>query len=1591
MASNQASTASFVVSGSFNATQLLSQVNSALTQMESMVTARLGKMGTAMSTTLGARAAGGLAAAGATTGVPTPKTSSSTASNTGKIAANTAKTRDNMTVIKADLFIAMKRVLLWGVASRLVFDTFQKVKDSLSDIVQLNKTLVNIQKIRPAGFGTFRIEESILANAKRFGVAFQDIAETQRTFFQQGFTTNQVLKLTEAQLLGVTAANLTANESIELLIGTMSIFGIAAEKAITIIDKLQYVQANFAITTQDLAAAIRRVGPVVEQLGGSMDHLIGIITALKEQTRKSGEFIGTALTTVFTRLTTNVGASAVENLGIAINKTATELRPLDDILNDVAAKWKTLTDQERVSLAFALGARRRYAQVVALFNTYDKALEASSVSSKAFGASLLAQQVEVTSLARQLSILTETSRQTFMNIIGALAGGDAEGATSKLTQRVIELVDSFSRNRGQIASTIRTIGFILKWGTLATIVYSLGRRMFWLGDIFLRLKKTWKSNTVLIKNNTRQTLINSVVRGKSAGLTRKQTNQLIANTKVLSTATLYNKAYSSAARGAALSVNLFATALKSLLGPLFLIGGVFAAEALFSKWIVPKDIDNTKKLAEETRKLQTVFNLNKLAIDANREVLTDYFNLAKQFQTVGGVDVYKKVLRALEESGGDINKIKPEDVVADPSEFKSSAKLTAQAMENILNVLGFIDKGGRGEGKILAGYIGSFESFTSEVDNILSSLTRLRGGDFVTGEVLYNDLFGTSVKDVKKIFEEELGKIEFSWGRKTKGSVTDILTEDEARLLAANLTQRFSSLDESVFAGLVQEGKESGRAIGESMVIEVLRSIELLRFKGGDISFGESTILKLNEEDINVTAMTISLEKAIEEGLASLPQRMNEQLQRQSSLFGGGMIASLVETSDNAETLRGKVVETGLALNKLAEEFQSPELAEFSVRLKELETRWKKNEYGVLYLAKRLSSFNKKIRDQVSSFKVFSTELDKAQVKSLLLGKSLAGVRDSLLSGRIQTTSGLLVQLRQYKVLLDENIEKQRQLGIEEERISHQPDSALQKSDVVERLTRVRKEYRALVAETANYKEREKDLLAQLRVLLPLYNHEQEVLRGINKEYEAAKNSIKNYETGVLSLSNVVIKNLQDQININKELVKVKTSNVGALLQSEVLSIKKIYAVKLAELNLRTSLKKESIEGLRLAEKEKSIREDGLNVVDEATKKAFLGYKSINHTLEEAGDNLDNQSKSQQDLLGFEEKRLKLQEQMETNLANQNAVLNVIKSNYTDINQLAESYASVISDVVKNTSELLEGGFVLGEEFLKPLAQAFRNTVSDQFKSSLTDAFRGLSANQLQLNTEKLEEQLAQLQSKQIATDHAEITRHAIIDGCYTGAEYIYKRIRDALGTYSGAGISRTISFGGGSDAHFGGMFAAIAQSRQLQVEADLKSAEATKKLTVAMNSLGLVLGTVIGGGGQGAGIGASLGTAAAGQWLGTALGAFAGPIGGIVGGIFGGLFDKKDKVKEKAQKYTIQGNNDALRENTEAIIRNTQSFDFMRRLINAPTNFQLPVYAGLGGGQPSVQINFNGNVSGQDVVEDAVYNGLSRAYSNDGRRLGRR
>ena len=305
----------------------------------------------------------------------------------GKIGVFTQRSEDMLQSLqdRKGFGQAFSRVIRWGVASRTVYGLVGALNDMVNTIsnVEMGMTVLR-QVMNPLTTDFDGLQKSAIGFAQQFGTSIQKVLDGMRIYAQQGLAQQEVLDRTYASMLAVNVSTLNAADATEALTAAMKSYGREGESAVRFIDAWTQVETRHAITSKDLADAMRKSAAIAKTMGVSFHELNAITTAIGETTRMTGKEIGTAERFMFRRLQTEKAPKQLAQIGIPVVGGAGEIRSAFDILGDLAGKWDDLTSAQKVSLAESIGGVRHYNALIVLMDKWGDALSAleHSIDSK---------------------------------------------------------------------------------------------------------------------------------------------------------------------------------------------------------------------------------------------------------------------------------------------------------------------------------------------------------------------------------------------------------------------------------------------------------------------------------------------------------------------------------------------------------------------------------------------------------------------------------------------------------------------------------------------------------------------------------------------------------------------------------------------------------------------------------------------------------------------------------------------------------------------------------------------------------------------------------------------------------------------------------------------------------------------------------------------------------------------------------------------------------------------------------------------------------------------------------------------------------
>jgi TP901 family phage tail tape measure protein len=154
------------------------------------------------------------------------------------------------------------------------------------------------------------------------------------------------------KVANVTGQN--ADSVSESLTAVWNGYKVSAAEAELYIDKLSAVAASTAADLEELSTGMSRVASAANIMGVDIDSLNAQLATIVSVTREAPESIGTALKTVYARMSdiqsgldaeTTLGQYTEEMraMGVNVLDATGKLRDMDDIIEEIGNNWENLS------------------------------------------------------------------------------------------------------------------------------------------------------------------------------------------------------------------------------------------------------------------------------------------------------------------------------------------------------------------------------------------------------------------------------------------------------------------------------------------------------------------------------------------------------------------------------------------------------------------------------------------------------------------------------------------------------------------------------------------------------------------------------------------------------------------------------------------------------------------------------------------------------------------------------------------------------------------------------------------------------------------------------------------------------------------------------------------------------------------------------------------------------------------------------------------------------------------------------------------------------------------------------------------------
>lgn len=386
----------------------------------------------------------------------------------------------------------------WQISSTILHGFMGTIQRAYGYAQDLNKSLTNIQIV------TQQTTEQMEAFAERANKAAKALSastlaytDAALIYYQQGLDDSTVEARTDVTIKMMNVTGKSAEEISSQMTAIWNNFDDGTKSLEYYADAITALGASTASSSKEIAEGLQKFAAVADTVGLSYEYATAALATVVAETRQSADIVGTAFKTLFSRLEglklgetledgvdLNKYSKALQVVGVNILDANNNLKAMDTILDDLGARWDTLTTAQQVSLAQTVGGVRQYQQFVALMDNWDKVQKNILVAANSEGT--LQEQADI--YAKSWEAAKKRVKASLEELYTTLIDDKFFIGLTDTLSKVISLVTTLAKGMGGVSGILMFVTNILMTKFAPQITMALNSGIKKISHFSLNLK-----------------------------------------------------------------------------------------------------------------------------------------------------------------------------------------------------------------------------------------------------------------------------------------------------------------------------------------------------------------------------------------------------------------------------------------------------------------------------------------------------------------------------------------------------------------------------------------------------------------------------------------------------------------------------------------------------------------------------------------------------------------------------------------------------------------------------------------------------------------------------------------------------------------------------------------------------------------------------------------------------------------------------------------------------------------------------------------------------------------------------------------------
>lgn len=358
-------------------------------------------------------------------------------------------------------------------------DAAERAKDTM---VQLDKVVTDLSVATGDSRSSVKyLMKDYNSMAKQLASTTTQVGQAADDYLRAGKSMKESNQLIKDSIMLSKLGQINSSEATEDLLATMNGFDMSVNQVNDALDAMVAIDMAASTSSGDIATALKYCASSADIAGVSFNKLAAMIGTVQDKTMQSAETVGTFMNTVLSRYrNVKIGnylsddgddlsdyESVLKSIDIKLRDSQGEFRSFEDILDDVAKKWNTLSSVQQAAALKVMSGTRQQNRMTALLEGYNKTLELTAVAANSAGTAV---EKFNNSYKESLEAKTNTLQASFESMIMNSDMSEVYGDILDATTALVNLINKTNALKGAMGALAVT-GFTKAFLSIKTGAY----------------------------------------------------------------------------------------------------------------------------------------------------------------------------------------------------------------------------------------------------------------------------------------------------------------------------------------------------------------------------------------------------------------------------------------------------------------------------------------------------------------------------------------------------------------------------------------------------------------------------------------------------------------------------------------------------------------------------------------------------------------------------------------------------------------------------------------------------------------------------------------------------------------------------------------------------------------------------------------------------------------------------------------------------------------------------------------------------------------------------------------------------------------